>query len=60
MANFRYFRRTSLGMGPSLGATGLCCSWVGLSASIDLQAVLTVLATGGVSHARIVASEMPH
>ena len=44
---------------PSLGATGPCSRWEGMSGSMNLQAVLTVLVTGRVSHVRVVASEMP-
>ena len=44
---------------PSLGASGPCSRWEGLSALMNLQAVLTVLVTSRVSHVRVVAREMP-
>ena len=39
-------------------ATGPCSKWECLSALLNLQAVLTVLVTGRVSHVRVVANKM--
>ena len=44
---------------PFLGATGPYSRWEGLSTSMNLQAVLTVLVTVKVSNVRVVASKMP-